>query len=259
MTFEVIFTISQPLNFLGYARSKLDQRGVVSSLGSRDVEVLFARDEPVDMALAYIPQDMKEVFQEYEDPFLKEWPSIHEDLVQAKKQLQMLWDSNCQKVITLMEELGFFYSGIIEVFPVMPFFREWPRSNPLSMPAMPWTDKERLTLLIHEILHRTTDAHHLYSLWHYLGMMFFMKKVPKGRRFLLQHALIYVASTWIASHTLKEEFEMPEIKQKTSQREQFIEMKDFIDSLFILFSSKGEEPDRNVMSLAEEIAACCSL
>ncbi len=259
MTFEVIFTISQPLNFLGYARNHLVQGEVISSLWSRDVEVLFARDEHIDLVLVHIPQDMKEVIQEYKDPFLKEWPSIHEELVHAKEQLEMLWDSNCQKVITLMEELGFFYSGLIEVFPVLPFFREWPRSNPLSMPAMPWTDKERLTLLVHEILHRTTDVHHLYSLWHYLSMMFFMKKVPKGRRFLLQHALIYVASSWIASRALKEEFELPEIKQKTSQREQFIEMRDFIDSLFILFSSRGEEHERIVMNLAEEIAQCCNL
>ena len=258
MTFEVIFTISQPLNFLGYARSKLDQRGSISSLWSRDIETLFARDKPVDIVLSYIPQDLKETIQEYKDPFLKDWPSIHEELIHATEQLETLWDSNCQKVISLMEELGFFYTGLIEVFPVLPLFREWPRSNPLSMPAMQWTDKERLTLLIHEILHRTTDVHHLSSLWHYLSMMFFMKKVPKGRRFLLQHALIYVASSWIASHALLEEFELPEIKQKTSQREQFIEMRDFIDSLFTLFSSK-EEHESAVMNLAEEIAQCCDL
>jgi hypothetical protein len=259
MTFEVIFTISQPLNFLGYARNHMVQGEGISFLWSRDVEMLFARDELIDIVLAHIPQNVKEVIQEYKDPFLKEWPSIHEELVQVKEQLKTLWDSNCQKVITLMEELGFFYSGSIEVFPVLPVFREWPRSNPLSMPAMPWTDKERLTLLIHEILHRTTDVHHLYSLWHYLSMIFFMKKVPDGRRFLLQHALIYVTSTWIASHALKEEFELPEIKQKTSRREQFIEMKHFIDSLFILFSSRGEKHERNVMDLAEEIALCCNL
>ena len=259
MTFEVIFTISQPLNFLGYARNHIVEREGISFLWSRDTEMLFARGEPVDKVLAHIPPNMKDVIKEYKTPFLEEWLSVHEELLQVKNQLKTLWDSTCQKVTTLMEELGFFYSGSIEVFPVLPYFRQWPRSNPLSMPAMPWTDKERLTFLIHEILHRTTDIRHLYSLWHYLSMIFFMKKVPQERRFLLQHALIYVASTWIASHALKEEFDMPEISQKTSKREQFIEMKDFIDSLFILFSSRGEGPEKNVMNLAEEIALCCRL
>lgn len=252
MTFEVIFTVSQPLNFLGYARNRLQNgKGI---LWSRDVEALFAYDNPVDTVLSHVPLHIRAVIQEYRDPFLREWPSIREELLQVKERFQAIWNSNSQKVGTLMDGLGFFYSDTVEVFPVMPFFREWPRSNPLSMPAMQWTDREVLEYLVHEILHRTSDTPHPQSLWRCLSMIFFMKKVPKERRFLIQHALIYVAAAWITSRALQEEFVMPHLKQVDSQIEQCMEMGEYMHSIFRFFSSMKET---EIMKLAENIVACC--
>ena len=89
-------------------------------------------------------------------------------------------------------------------------------------------------------------------------MIFVIKKVPQERKFLVQHALIYTAASWIASHTLEEELEMPKIEQKTSRKEQYIEMKRYIYSLFTFFLTVKEE-NKNLMDLAEKIAAHCGL
>ncbi len=255
MTFRVIFTVSQSLNFLGYARNYLP-RDVVD-LCSRETEAMFARDEPPDIILSQITDQIGEIVTPYLSSFMEKWPSIREELLRYRDRLERIWGSCSQDVQNLMDELAFFYSGSIQVFPVMPFFREWPRSNPLSMPANPWTDKEILEFLVHEILHRTTEVDHPKSLWHYLGMLFIMRKVNREQRFLIQHALIYVASSWIASHALKEEFTIMKLIRREFDLERCIEMEHYMHSIFAVFSSMERKEERNPVALAEEIAACC--
>lgn len=251
MTFEVTFTISPPLNFLGYARERIS-RGKVF-LWSRDTEMLFACDRPLESVLSEIPGHMREIVEQYKDPFLREWPSFSRKLVKFKKKLERIWESTSEEVIHLMGELGIFHSQLVEVFPVMPFFRHWPRSNPLSMPARPLTDKEILGFLAHEILHRTTDSYGPGSLWYWLTTVFIMKKVPKEKRFLIQHALIYVISEWIVSEVLESEF----VKPTLVEGEGSFEMGQYIDSISEIFRSPFEE--KKVMEFAEKIVACCIL
>lgn len=253
MTFEVIFTVSQPLNFLGYARNNLQEK--VPHLWERDVETLFACDASIDTVLSRVPLHIATPIQAYKDSFIRKWPSIREELQKAQKRLETLWNIHSQTVNTLMDSTGFFYSDVIEVFPVMPFFRQWPRSNPLTMPVLPWTDKQLLEFLVHEILHKTSDAPHPQSLWRSLSMVFFMKKIPKAQKFLIQHALIYVAAAWVASQVLQEEFLKPHLKKTDSKVEQCIEMEKYITSIFSFFSTfKIYE---NKMELAEEIVTRC--
>lgn len=246
---DIAFTISKPLNFLGYARDCITSER--KDLWSRDVEALFASDNPLDTVLSQVPEPIKAAVHQYKDPFVTVWPSFYKELAAFKERLKAIWTTAGKTVVTLMGDLEIYYTGTIDVFPVMPFFREWPRSNPLTMPALPRTDKEILELLVHEILHRTTEVDHPQSLWHTLTIVFFMKKIPHNKRFLIQHAFIYVASSWIASHTLKEEFTIPRLEHRDTHREQWLLMEHYMHSLFGLFP-----PVKDQMTFAEKIVAC---
>jgi hypothetical protein len=244
---DITVTISEPLNFLGYARCSASER----NLWSRDVESLFACNTSLDTVLSQVPESIKTAVHQYKDPFVALWPSFCKELAAYKERLKTIWSTTGNSVITLMDDLGIYYTGIIEVFPVMPFFREWARSNPLTIPALPLTDKEILELLVHEILHRTTEVDHPQSLWHTLSMVFFMKKIPHNKRFLLQHAFIYVASSWIASHTFAEAFTIPPLEHRDAYQKQRLLMEQYMHSLFDLFP-----PEKDQLTFAEKIVAC---
>ncbi len=248
MTFEVRFIISESLNFLGYARSFLERKSV-SFLWSRDVEKIFACRTPLEKVLPEIPEHIREVINPYQDQYERDWPSFYEELGSFRQQLEKTWKANFTTVMDLMNDLGFFYSDPVEVFLVMPFFREGPRSNPLTMPAVPLTVREILEFLTHEILHVTTDTNIPGSLWHYMSMVFLMKKVPEKRRPIIQHALIYVAASWITSQVLKEGFKMLKYEKIDPEVEKLL---DPITRVFL--SSKKRDP----LQLAEAVLECCT-
>ncbi|MGC1120717.1 MAG: hypothetical protein WBA22_06450 [Candidatus Methanofastidiosia archaeon] len=253
MTLRLIFQISQPLNFLGYTRSRLSSEK--SFLWSREVESLFASSEPLDTTLTNISTPIREELTPFQKSFAADWPAFNEELLRFKQHLESLWNSNQQRITSMMEELWLFYDGILDVFPVMSFFRSWPRSTPLSMPVQDQSDQKILELLIHEILHRTTESDHRQSIWRYLSMVFTIKRLPTQSRFLIQHAFIYVAASWIASLTLKTDFQRPQLNQDISDQEQFTEMDGYIHLLFPFFSSEFRAD--NPMTLAENIVECC--
>jgi hypothetical protein len=253
MTVRLIFQISQPLNFLGYVRSRLSLEK--SPLWSREVESLFASSEPLDTVLTSIPAPIREEVAPFQRFFAADWPAFNEELSQFKQNLESLWNSNQQRILSMMEELWLFYEGIVEVFPVMPFFRSWPRSNPLSIPLQDQPDQKVLELLIHEILHRTTESENPQSIWRYLSMVFTIKRLPTQSRFLMQHAFIYVAASWIISLALETDFQRPQLNQDMSDQEQFTEMDGYIHFLFPFFSSEFRAD--NPMTLAENIVECC--
>jgi hypothetical protein len=253
MTVRLIFQISQPLNFLGYARSRISSER--SHLWSREVESLFASSEPLDSILTKIPAPLREEVAPFQKHFAADWPAFNEELSKFKQNLESLWNPNQQRIISLMEELWLFYDGIVEVFPVMPFFRSWPRSNPLSMPIQGQSDRKVLEFLIHELLHRTTESDHPQSIWRYLSIVFTIKRLPTQSRFLMQHAFIYVAASWVVSLALETDFQRPQLNQEMSDQEQFAEMDRYIHLLFSFFSSELRAD--NPMMLAENIVECC--
>lgn len=253
MTVRLIFEISQPLNFLGYARSRLSSEK--SYLWSREIESLFASSEPLDTVLTDIPAPIRKEVAPFKKSFAADWPAFKEELSQFRQSLESLWNPNQQKIISLMEELWLFHEGTVEVFPVMPFFRSWPRSNPLSMPIQDQSDQKVLELLIHETLHRTTESENPQSIWRYLSMVFTIKRLPTQSRFLMQHAFIYVAASWIVSLALETDFQRPQLTQEMSDQGQFTEMDGYIHSLFPFFSSELRAD--NPMMLAENIVECC--
>ncbi|MBU7041200.1 MAG: hypothetical protein HXS45_10335 [Theionarchaea archaeon] len=253
MTARLIFEISQPLNFLGYARSRLSPEK--SYLWSREVESLFALDEPLDTVLTRIPVPIGEEVGPFKRSFEADWPVFRLELFRFKENLESLWKSNQQRILSMMKELWLFHEGSLEVFPVMPFFRSWPRSTPLSMPILDQHDQKTLELLIHEVLHRTTESDHPQSIWRYLRMVFTIKRIPTQSRFLMQHAFIYTAASWIGALALEKEFQRPHLTQETSDQEQFIEMDEYMHFLFPFFSSELKAD--NPMILAEDIVECC--
>ncbi|MBU7023490.1 MAG: hypothetical protein HXS40_04925 [Theionarchaea archaeon] len=222
---------------------------------SREIENLFASSNLLDTVLTDIPAPLREEVAPFQKPFVADWPAFNEELSKFKQNLESLWNPNQQRIISLMEELWLFYDGIVEVFPVMPFFRSWPRSAPLSMPIQSQSNRKVLEFLIHELLHRTTESDHPQSIWRYLSMVFTIKRLPTSSRFLMQHAFIYVAASRIVSLALETDFQRPQLNQDMSDQEQFAEMDRYIHSLFPFFSSEfGAD---NPMMLAENIVECC--
>ncbi|MGD2250439.1 MAG: hypothetical protein PVF58_18745 [Candidatus Methanofastidiosia archaeon] len=252
MGFTLTIIISKPLNFLGFARCNLLSENTF--LWSREVETLFARNTSLDTVLSEVPSHIKEEVAPYKESFIREWPSLCHQLELFKDHITILWRGNSEKIFSLMDRVGIFYSKPITVFPVMPFFRDWPRSTPLSMPIQHTSTQKLLNLLIHEILHKTTEVHHPRSLWHYLSMVFLMKNITKKDRFLIQHAVIYVAASWIASVTLKKDFTVPQFEKKFSEKEQLLKITGYTRAVFDIFSSGI---DGDLMKFAENIVMSC--
>lgn len=253
MRFILNIVISKPLNFLGFARSNISSEN--SFLWSRDVETLFAHDTSLNTVLSEIPLYIRKEVGPYKELFIKEWPSMYSELQSFRDHIRDLWSNNSKKIFFLMDRLGLFYSGSIDIFPVMPFFRDWPRSTPLSMPIHYESSKKILELLTHEILHRTTEAEHPQSLWHYLSMVFFIKNITKEDRFLIKHAVIYVAAAWISSAALKKDFTVPQFERETSDKDQLLRLIRYTNAIFNIFLSGVE---KNLMKLAENIVASCT-
>jgi hypothetical protein len=252
MGFTLNIIISQPLNFLGFARCNIPSENAF--LWSREVETLFAHDVSLDTVLSEVPPHIKEELAPYKESFIKEWPSMCHKLETFKDNITTLWKCNSEKIFSIMDRLGLLYIEPITVFPVMPFFRDWPRSTPLSMPIQYTSNQKLLELLIHEILHRTTEVHHPQSLWQYLSMVFLMKNITKKDRFLIQHAVIYVAASWITSVTLKKDFTVPQFEKEFSEKEKLLKITWYTHAVFYIFSSGVEG---NLMKLAEDIVTSC--
>ncbi|MBU7015284.1 MAG: hypothetical protein HXS52_09295 [Theionarchaea archaeon] len=253
MTLRLIFHVSEPLNFLGYARNQLSSEK--SHLWSREVESLFVSSTSLDAVLSSISLPIRREVTSFRDSFSAEWPAFSEELREFKQHLERVWDSNQKRIISLMEELWIFYDGILDVFPVMSFFRPWPRSTPLSIPLGHQSDQKVLELLTHEILHRTTESDNPQSIWRYLSIVFTIQRLSSQSRFLIQHAFIFVAASWIVSHSLKTDFQIPQLNQDISEQEQLTEMERYVQLLFRLFSSEFRTD--NPMQAAETLVECC--